>query len=572
MKSKNMCVELKSQFHKDNYVNFWLAIAGSFLSGLMGMGISWVTGELIDTASGTGKWSVLNLALISGAMAVFFLFSSFLLYYSQPRYYRKAMQNYKETLFRKLMAKNITSFRSESTSTYLSALTNDCTSIEANYLEKEFLFIYRITCFFGSIGMMLFYSPLLTLIALGVTCIPLLASLLSGKKLIAEEVKVSEKNKSFTATLSDCLNGFPVVKSFRAESAISGLFSKNNTRLEDQKFSRKKIQILINTLGQFSGMLAQIGVFLAGTYLAVSGHRLTAGTVIMFVNLMNFVIQPIADLPGLLAARKASHALIGKIAASLEKSSSSGGEKKLSQLKKGISIQNVSFSYDKEKEILHNVSYDFEAGKSYAIVGGSGSGKSTLLNLLQSGACGAEFSGSIHWDNTDLRDCCSDSLFEQVSSIQQNVFVFNSSIHDNITMFRDFSKAKVDDAIAKANLSELIQDRGDDYLCGENGNGLSGGEKQRISIARSLLKNSSVLLADEITAALDAQTAHRVSSDILDLTGITRIVVTHSLEESLMRRYDRILVMKDGRIEEEGTFDELMAKKDYFHALFTVSV
>ena len=106
--------------------------------------------------------------------------------------------------------------------------------------------------------------------------------------------------------------------------------------------------------------------------------------------------------------------------------------------------------------------------------------------------------------------------------------------------------------------------------CGENGKGLSGGEKQRISIARSLLKKSSVLLADEITAALDAQTARQVSSDILSLEGITRIVITHALDEALLRRYDGILVMKNGRIEERGTFDELMAKKGYFYALYTV--
>ena len=138
-------------------------------------------------------------------------------------------------------------------------------------------------------------------------------------------------------------------------------------------------------------------------------------------------------------------------------------------------------------------------------------------------------------------------------------------------MFRDFPENEVDNAISRANLSELIKERGSDYLCGENGGGLSGGEKQRISIARSLLKKSSVLLADEITAALDAQTSYRVSSDILDLNGITRIVVTHDLEESLLKRYDRILVMKDGRLQEQGTFDELMAKKAYFHALFTVA-
>ena len=139
-------------------------------------------------------------------------------------------------------------------------------------------------------------------------------------------------------------------------------------------------------------------------------------------------------------------------------------------------------------------------------------------------------------------------------------------------MFRDFPDEEVDSAILHAHLSELIEKRGADYLCGENGKGLSGGEKQRISIARSLLKKSSVLLADEITAALDAQTAHQVSSDILSLDGITRIVITHALDEALLRRYDGILVMKNGRIEERGTFDELMAKKGYFYALYTVAV
>ena len=138
-------------------------------------------------------------------------------------------------------------------------------------------------------------------------------------------------------------------------------------------------------------------------------------------------------------------------------------------------------------------------------------------------------------------------------------------------MFRDFPEEVLDDVIRRAHLDNLIAERGENTLCGENGKGLSGGEKQRISIARSLLKKSSVLLADEATAALDAQTAWQISNDILDLTGITRIVVTHSLEENLLRRYDGILVLKDGRAVEFGTFDELMAQNDYFHALYTVA-
>ena len=108
-------------------------------------------------------------------------------------------------------------------------------------------------------------------------------------------------------------------------------------------------------------------------------------------------------------------------------------------------------------------------------------------------------------------------------------------------------------------------------MCGENGKDLSGGEKQRISIARSLLKKSKVLLADEATSALDADTAFKVTDDILNLSGILRIVITHSLDEILLKRYDEILVLKDGKIEEKGGFDELMAKKGYFYALYTVA-
>ena len=572
MKTKNLYVELKSQFHRDNHVFFTLSVIGSLMSGTLGMGVSWLTGELIDTASGNGRLSIAQLLIISLLIAAFVLLSSFLTYYAKPRYIRKAMQNYKETLFAKLTEKNIMSFRSESTSTYLSALTNDCTSIETNYLDKEFWLIYRIVSFVTSLSMMIYYSPLLTLIAVGVTLLPLVVSLASGKKLAKEEVAVSDRNKSFTATVTDCLNGFSVVKSFRAEKPVMNLFSSENTKLENTKFSRTTLQILINTLAQFAGMIAQISVFFAGAYLALSGSGITAGTVMIFVNLMNFVVAPVAELPGLIAARKASKALIEKVAKSLGESTCAGGESELAALEKGISVKDVSFSYEEGKEVLHDVSFDFEAGKSYAIVGASGSGKSTLLNLIMSGACGAEYSGSIRWDDTELKDSSSDSFFDQVSSIDQNVFVFNSSIKDNITMFRDFPEDEVSDAIRRSNLKELIASKGNGYLCGESGKALSGGEKQRISIARSLLKKSSVLVADEITAALDSQTAHKVSTDILDLNGITRIVVTHSLEESLMRRYDKILVMRDGRIEEQGTFDELMALGKYFHALFMVKV
>lgn len=539
-------------------------------AGSLNLILSWIIQQLMDTAAGeSGALSFRTLLLISAGFVLLCAGLSLLNYASQPRFLERAMRQYKDFAFKKLIGKSISSFRDESAAGYLSALTNDAASIETNYLAQMLAMITKAVTFIGALLLMCRYSLLMTAIAAGLTVLPMIASLLTGNRLQAVESRVSERNGEFTAALSDCLAGFTVVKNFRAEREIFRLFAQSNKALEHEKFTGRRIKTLVGMIGAVTGIFAQLGVFIAGVYLSMKGGSMTPGAVVLFVNLMNFIISPIAELPGLLACRKAALGLVDKLAAALERSSSREGSETLNRLEHGIRLENVSFAYEPGKTVLHGINAEFEAGKAYALVGGSGSGKSTLLNLLM--AAETNYSGHILADGIELSDISTESLYGTMAAIQQNVFVFNASIKDNVSMFRDFPKTEMDEAIARAHLGALIRERGEDYLCGENGSGLSGGEKQRISIARSLLKKSSVLLADEVTAALDAQTAHRVSSDILDLQGITRIVVTHTLEESLLRRYDKIFVLRGGRIEEAGSFADLMANKGYFYALFTVA-
>lgn len=569
-KEKTLFKQLCGQFFSRNKLTFGLAAFSALFSGFGGLIISWLLKQLIDTASGVPDAKSFETDLILfGGFIVLMTISFILDYTTRPAFIRRAMTQYKNLAFDKLMDKGISTFRDESTATYLSALTNDATSIETNYLSQLLSLFTMSVMFFGSVTLMIWYSPLLTAIAVGVTILPLIASIITGKRMVGAEKKVSDQNKNFTAVLTDCLSGFSVIKSFKAEKEIFKMFAAENKALESSKFSKERIKTIVGMIGSMAGMLAQSGVFVAGTYLILSGYDLTTGTVMMFVNLMNFMIQPMAALPGLLAGRKAARGLIQKLSDALSQNNESTGTEEIAAVNKKIVLENVSFGYDDEKEILHGISATFDAGKAYAVVGASGSGKSTLLNLLM--ASTANYKGNILVDGKNLKNIKAEALYECISVIQQNVFVFNSSIRDNVTMFRDFPKTELDEAIEHAHLDELIKRRGEDTLCGENGCGLSGGEKQRISIARSLLKKSSVLLADEATAALDAKTAWQVSNDILDLKGITRIVVTHSLEEGLLKRYDGILVLKEGKVEEFGTFDELMDANGYFHALYTVS-
>ena len=569
-KRKTECKKYIAQFYKKNRIAFLIALITTLLTAAINLWISWVLQQMIDTVSGVpGSYELPVLAWLLVSVVASIVVLKIVSYFSKPRFMEKAMKQYKDYAFHKLTKKSISAFSVENTSNYISAFSNDATTIENGYLDMQFNLLANGITVIGSLVMMIAYSPIMTVIACLFFVLPIGASYITGNRIERVEKIISEKNSELIAALKDSLTGFSVVKSFKSEDAVSRLFTKSNAAVEQAKCNKRKLVTVISGLVGIAGVTAQLGTFLVGAFLALSGRGITPGILIVFIDLTANVINPIRELPEQLASRKAAVALIDKLADSLEDNVRDEGSPIPNQLKRGIDVRNVSFGYEAGSDILNNINTTFDAGKKYAIVGASGSGKSTLLNLLM--ASHGSYSGQICYDEYEVKDINSESLYDIVSMIQQNVFVFNASIRDNITMFHEFPKAEVDRAIELSGLSKLIADRGEEYLCGENGSELSGGEKQRISIARSLLKKSKVLLVDEATAALDAETAYQVSSAILSLDDITSIVVTHSLDEGLLKQYDGIITLKNGSIVETGTFDELIAEKGYFYSLFTIS-
>jgi len=558
------------QFYKGNKICLIVALSASLLMAVGSLIVSWLLQQVIDLVSGydTG-FTLTELLGIAIMMVLGIAVVEMISYHFVPRFITRGISQYKEYIFQELSKKNISAFSDENSSTYISALTNDIQSIEQGYLRNIFTLMESILAFIGATALMIWYSPVLTLVAAGFSLLPIVAVVLSGNKVAQAEKSVSDKNEMYTSTLKDSLGGFSVMKSFKAESQMLRIFKDIVRKLANAQCKREKTKILVKALSVIAGVVTQFGVFIVGAYFALSGKNITAGTIIIFVQLMNYILAPIGIIPTCLAERKAAKALVEKIAVVLNTNVREEIKSVHKRLEHSIEISNLSFGYDTEKQILNNINYSFEVGKKYAIVGASGSGKSTLLNLLM--ASHSDYSGTICYDDVDMKEISTESLYDMVSVIQQNVFIFSASIRDNITMFSDFPREEVERAIQMSGLSKLIDERGEDYICGENGSGLSGGEKQRISIARSLLKKSQVLLVDEATAALDAQTAFQVSNAILNLKGVTCIVVTHSLDESLLKQYDGILTLKNGEIEESGTFDEQMEKKGYFYSLYTVS-
>lgn len=423
MDKKQLLKPYMRQFYKGNGWRFALALTVTLVMTAATMMVSWLIQVIIDMATGVDVgFSFAQVVLLTVIGILLDAFASFLAYHSKPRFTAKGIGQYKEYVFDRLCQKGIGAFSSENSSLYISALSNDATTVEMNYLANVFVIVDNATICIGALVLMFYYSPLLTILSIVLALLPLAASICTGNLVAKAEKTVSDKNETYMSTLKDSLIGFAVIKSFRAEAQMCRIFSDAVKEVTDAKTYRKKMSVLVNGLSSTSGTILQFGIFLIGAYLALTGHGLSAGSVLVFVQLLNFVINPIGVIPQALAEIKASKALIEKVAVALESNVREEGLESKNEVTTGIVVQNLSFGYEEEKPVLQNVNFTFDAGKSYAIVGCSGSGKSTLLNLLMASHNG--YAGSICYDDTELRQISSESLYEMVSVVQHAVTAF----------------------------------------------------------------------------------------------------------------------------------------------------
>jgi len=560
---------LKELF-RNNKFNLAMTVIASLFGAAAELVISWLIKEVADLISGECPYGFGPLLIITGGAFALFGLGWILDRTFLSEFRAKAMKQYREYVFDRLMEKGIQAFSGENSARYLSALSNDANTIEQDYVRMLQNTIQVGITFVGALGLMLWYSPLLTLIAIGFSLLPIMVSVVLGNKAAVAEKDVSDRKERYTGMLKDVLSGFAVIKSFKAEKSISSLHDESNNSLAGAVQNREKVKLHVSYASGLAGGVLQFGVFFVAAALALSGKGgITAGTAIVFVQLLNYVLAPIQVFPTFYAGKKSAYSLIDKLAEALSKNVSDQGEHIAPRLSEGISVRDLAFAYEEGKPVLRGVDMELRAGGCYALVGGSGSGKSTILNLLM--ASSKNYQGEILYDGKELKTVSAGSLYDLVSIIQQNVFVFNSTIRDNITMFSQFPEEEIDRAVRLSGLKKLIEEKGADYLCGENGSGLSGGERQRISIARALLRKTPVLFVDEATASLDAETSFEVLDAILKLDGYTRVIVTHDLDENILRRCTGLFALKNGAVSEQGTFDDLMAQKGYFYSLFTVS-
>lgn len=563
---------LVKEFYYKNKFNFAMALFSQIVTAILYVAIAFLMMITIVAMEENDIRGVIREGEFLLVILVLYLVSSFTNRKFKNQFMMQGLTRFKSYIFEKILHKSIGEYKYATSGGVMSALYNDLGSIEINYLSGNLQIIHQICLLMFAVLSMVYISPVLAVCVLVTSVIPLIISFVLGRRLVEREEKTSDESEGFASQVKDILNGFITIKSFKAENEMLDVFNKQSFTLEEVKRDRRNTNDTIMIAGQISAVLMISVIFVIGQVMVYKG-ALSLGAVLAFVQLSNYVIEPVQKIVPLWSNRKAALALLEKISRLSETNEIYELQKKdqvvMNEFQAKITLKDLSYGYEPDHNVLNNINLTFEKGKSYAIVGTSGCGKTTLLQLIL--GYYNNYEGDILYDGNSLKDISYESLYNLVSVMQQNVFLFNSTIENNITMFKNFDEDKIKRATELAGIDQLIINKGYDYNCGVGGDNLSGGEKQRISIARCLLRETPIIILDEATAALDNIKANEIASLILGMDGFTKIVVTHKLDGEVLRKYDSIVVMKAGEVYEQGTFDELLKKREYFYSLYAVT-
>ena len=556
-----------TKYHKKSFYTFMIF---NILVPLTNIAFAYSIKIIIDSGVSQNRED-LTQAILIGAIVIFIYASlNFISLRLRNKLVRQIMSRYKNKVFKSILDRDYREFSKEKSGKFISILTENMKKIEQDYLHQYFNISKNISLMIFSLVAMFIGNWFLTLLVIIASIIPMMISGFIGEKSASLQNSSMIADQKYLAKVKDILAGFLVIKSFNVKEAIRQDYKNESEKLDEIYFIKGKFDVLSNVISQLSGMIVFLVAFGGGMYLVFGGHT-TIGSVTAIVQLVNFVVMPLNEIGMGMSKFREGQATLNSFEVKDVIELQTGKTKEY--FDDVISFSNVDFSYpNTEEKIFNNLSLQIKKGEKIAIVGMSGSGKSTLLNLL------LRFydvtSGYISIDNQDLQAISAEILYNLMTIVQQDVYIFDDTLKANITLSQSFTEDDIKKAVQQSGLESYILENelGLQALCGENGSNLSGGERQRLSIARALIRKTPILLLDEATSSLDNKVTTEIENSILEIQDLTVLVVTHKLNKSMLKKYNRILFMKNGVIVEDGSFDNLIDRKGEFYKLVELSV
>ena len=558
------------QLIKDHQKAFYAFMIFNILVPLTNIAFAYSIKGIIDSGMSQNEDALTQAVLVGASVIFIYAGLNFISLRLRNKLVRQIMSRYKNKVFQSILDRDYRDFSKEKSGKFISVLTENMKKIEQDYLHQYFNISKNLSLMIFSLLAMFIGNWFLTLLVIIASIIPMMISGFIGQKSASLQNSAMVADQKYLAKVKDILAGFLVIKSFNVKDAIFEDYSHESENLDEIYFIKGKFDVLANVISQLSGMIVFLVAFGGGMYLVFNGYT-TIGSVTAIVQLVNFVVMPLNEIGMGMSKFREGQATLNAFEVKDVTGLQTGETKEY--FDDVISFSNIDFSYpNTEEKIFNHLSLKIQKGEKIAIVGMSGSGKSTLLNLL------LRFydvtSGHISIDNQDIQAISAESLYNLMTIVQQDVYIFDDTLRSNITLNQFFTDEEIKQAVQQSGLESYVleNESGLQALCGENGSNLSGGQKQRLSIARALIRKTPILLLDEATSSLDNQVTTEIENSILDIQDLTALVVTHKLNENILKKYDRILFMKDGVIVEDGSFGDLIDRRGEFYKLFELSV
>ena len=524
------------------------------ISAIFTIGISYIMQFILDTAV-SGNISKFKTVL---SISIIYIFSSVILDYAykilKSKKIRDISLNLKNDLIDKILNKDFYSFNTYDNSYFDNIFLNDINILENSYFNIVLISYYEIISFLVSLYLIINIDIYLTLVILFLCFIQMLIPYFLGNKSSKLVAKSSSINEKYISNIKNIFLGFEIIKTFNIENSVKVKHNRQNIKNQNIKAQSINFNILINCLSYLVGNIMYIGTLIMSSILVLLG-KLHIGGILLSSQLMVYVTSPLMSLSETISEIKSSKEIRQKIKSILNEKNNNEQSVNLKHFENNITFKNLSV-VNNNKYILENVNLKIEKNKKYIIIGKSGSGKSTLINTLSKIT---QYTGNIFIDDIDLQKIYNEDLYKNLCIVRQSPFLFYDTLYNNIVL-EENKDDKLYKLLKKLKLEKFIDALHSGEFDYENLNSLSGGEKQRITLVRALLKESNILLLDEFTSQLDNITAFEIENYILSLEDKTVIMILHRLNENILKKADKIIFIDNGKIETIGSYEQIKEK------------
>lgn len=527
---------------------------------LMFTSYSWITDIALSNNLAQGKIVTIQVILLLFGMLIFLIIISFVERYLLYR----VSKSLRGDMVNKLLDLNYNNFYEKDNAYYSSMIVNDIDILENEYYMSLINIIGEVI----QILVMVFFIARIdfkyVFIIFLLTIPSLIQPFLLKKKIGIAGLNSSKAMTRYNDKTNEYIYGLEEIITSNKRNIFQEKFKDDVFQLENTRYNEKFLGIINSSLAAVTIYFLKVGalvVFVNDVVMKI----IAVSTATALFGYANNIGNPVSSILDYYEKINASKNVKEKVDDFLnEENDFEDSLNDIDDIKR-ITVKNLSFSYN-DRQVLKNINFTFNKGYKYAIFGGSGSGKSTLIKLLM--GFYKTYDGKIFFNDVELKTIKNESLWKQIAYIQQKVFIMSGTLKDNITLFSNkYTDEEISKVIELSGLNELIKNlpNGIDTHIEEGGKNFSGGEKQRISLARALLSDKSIFLLDESFSALDNKNSMEIEKNILDLDK-TIIMISHRTNDNLYK-YDEIIVFKDGKIIENGSYEELLKENTYFYDL-----